>query len=373
MFFKDIIGQEAIKDRLRLSVQQNQIAHAQLFAGNQGHGKFALALAYARYIQCTNRNADDACGRCPSCVKYNKLAHPDLHFVFPVVKRSTHSISADFLTEWRQFLEDKNYFSLHDWIKLIGKENQQGGIFVDEADEIVRKMHIKSYESEYRLMLIWLPEKMNEQTANKILKIIEEPFDNTVFLLISNEPDLLLATILSRTQRIQVPPVDEQQLAQALTNHYYLNPADSQRIAHLSSGNVLRALENIAVNEEKTLMLEYFKQMMRLAYGRKLKEMKKWSEEVAALGRERQKNFLQYAQHMIRENFIYNLQNPQLVYMNNEEEAFSSRFAPFVNERNTPQIMEELTLAEVHITQNVNAKMVFFDLALKFIMLLKQP
>ncbi len=371
MYFRDIIGQEKTKDRLRLSVRQGQIAHAQLFAGNEGAGKLQLALAYARYIQCTNRGELDSCGNCPSCVKYNKLVHPDLHFVYPVVKRDKSSISTDFLPEWRAFVLENGYFSLRQWLELIGKENQQGGIFVDEADQIISKLQVKPYESDYRVMLIWLPEKMNDQTANKLLKMLEEPYEKTVFLLVSNQPDMVLGTILSRTQRIQIPPVDESDLREALENKYYLSPVHSERIAHLASGSVLQALQNITVSEEQTLLLELFKQMMRLAYGRKLKEMKLWSEEVAALGREKQKVFLQYAQHMIRESFIYNLQNPQLTYMNSEEEAFSSRFSPFVNEKNTAGIMAELELAEVHITQNVNAKMVFFDLALKFIMLLK--
>ncbi|MEG0948868.1 MAG: DNA polymerase III subunit [Bacteroidales bacterium] len=371
MLFKDIIGQDEIKERLIRSVRSGHIAHAQLFAGPAGVGKFQLALAYARYIQCTNRYETDACGVCPSCVKYNKLIHPDLHFVFPIIKKKDSPVSDKYIKEWRQFVTGHPYFSLRDWLQEIGTENQQGGIFVNEGDEIIRKLTVKPYESDYRIMLIWLPEKMNEQTSNKVLKILEEPYEKTVFLLISNEPEMLLATILSRTQCIHVRPVPEPVLADALQKRFGVNPTDSARIAHLSNGNVYRALESLSVSEEREYLLELFKQMMRLAYGRKLKEMKKWSEEVAALGRERQKNFLQYAQQMIRENFIYNFHQPQLSYMTAPEEAFSSRFSPFVNERNTPAIMETLELAELHIGQNANPKMVFFDLALKFIMLLK--
>ena len=371
MLFKDIIGQEEIKLRLIRSVQTNHIAHAQLFAGPEGVGKFQLALAYARYIQCTDRNEQDACGRCPSCVKYNKLIHPDLHFVFPVIKKGPSTICYDFINEWRQFVTAHPYFSLREWLQEIGTENQQGGIFVNESDEIIRKLSVKPYESDYKVMIIWLPEKMNDQTANKLLKMLEEPFEKTVFLLVSNEPDTMLGTILSRTQCIHVRPVEEATLARALQSRYGVASQDSFQIAHLANGNVIRALENLSISEERDYLLELFKQMMRLAYGRKLKEMKKWSEEVAGLGRERQKNFLAYAQQMIRENFIYNLHQPELSYMTRPEMEFSSRFAPFVNERNTPAIMETLELAEQHIGQNVNAKMVFFDLALKFIMLLK--
>ncbi|MEG1616260.1 MAG: DNA polymerase III subunit delta' [Bacteroidales bacterium] len=371
MFFKDIIGQEEIKQRLLRSVQTNHIAHAQLLCGPEGVGKLQLALAYARYIQCTDRQADDACGRCPSCVKYNKVMHPDLHFVFPVIRKSASTISEDFITEWRQFLLSHTYFSLREWLLYIGAENQQGGIFVKESDEIIRKLSVKPYESEYKVMIIWLPERMNDQTANKLLKMLEEPYEKTVFLLVSNEPEQMLGTILSRSQRINVRPIPELELQSALRSRFGISEGDSREIAHIANGNILRAMENLRLSEEKAYFFNLFINMMRMAYARRLKEMKLWSEEVAGLGRERQRNFLNYAQAMIRENFIRNLQVPELNYMNKQEAAFSERFSPFVNERNTPQIMEELSLAEQHIAQNANAKMVFFDLALKFIMLLK--
>ena len=375
MFFRDIIGQEQIKKRLIESVKNGHIAHAQLFAGPEGVGKLQLALAYARYIQCTDRNGDDACGHCPSCIKYNKLMHPDLHFVFPVFnkkgKSSSTTVCDDFIGQWREWVTSHTYFSCRDWLQFLGADNQQGGIFVKEGDEIIRKLAMKPYESDYKIMIIWLPEKMNEQTANRILKVLEEPYPGTIFLLVSNEPQLLLSTILSRTQQIHVHNIDEEMLAQALNQKFGLAMSDCQDMAHLANGNVLKAIETINTSEERVYQLELFKQMMRLAYARKLKDMKKWSEEVASLGRERQKNFLNYAQHMIRENFIMNFRQPQLNYQSRDEEAFSSRFFPFVNERNTVQIMEELDLAERQISQNVNAKMVFFDMAIRFIMLLK--
>ena len=212
---------------------------------------------------------------------------------------------------------------------------------------------------------------MNEQTANKLLKIIEEPFEKTYLLLISNEPDEILGTILSRSQRINVRPVPAEDIARSLVGTMGIEQEYAGRIAHLANGNVMKALEMLRLSDEKTYFFNLFVSMMRLAYGRRLKEMKEWSEEVAAIGRERQKNFLTYAQNMIRENFIYNIRIGQLNYMDSQEEAFSQRFSPFVNERNIEGIMTELGLAEQHIAQNVNAKMVFFDLALKFIMLLK--
>ena len=371
MFFKDIIGHEEIKQSLIASVKSGHIAHAQLFAGPEGVGKMALALAYARYIQCTNRGEDDACGVCPSCIKHNKLMHLDFHFAFPVIKKSENTVSAMYLEEWRRYLTAHPYPKLHDWLQEIGADNKQGAIFVSEADAIIDRLTVKPYESDYRIMLIWLPEKMNEQTSNKILKILEEPYEKTVFLLVSNDADSLLPTIRSRTQTITVRPVAEPVLAEALRRQYGVREDDATRIAHIANGNVLRALECLSTSDERERMLELFKNMMRYAYARKLKEMKAWSEEVAALGREQQKSFLQYAQQLIRENFIYNFHRPELSYMRQDEEQFASRFAPFVNMRNTPGIMEALELAEQHVTQNVNSKMIFFDLALRFIMLLK--
>lgn len=371
MFFRDIIGQEEIKQRLIHSVQNHQIAHAQLLSGPEGVGKLQLAIAYARYIQCTQRGAEDACGHCPSCVKYNKLIHPDLHFVFPVIRKSESTICEDFITEWRQFLSDHTYFTVRDWLAYIGAENKQGGIFVKESNEIIRKLSVKAYESDYKIMIIWHPERLNEATANKLLKILEEPYEKTLFLLVSNEPDEILPTIQSRAQRINVRPVPEPILAEMLHSRFGVSPEESSRIAHIANGNVLKALENIQLSDEKNYFFDLFISMMRLAYGRRLKEMKQWSEEVAGIGRERQRNFLTYAQSMVRENFIRNIGIADLNYMTLQEENFSQRFSPFVNERNIEGIMKELELAELHIAQNINAKIVFFDLALKFIMLLK--
>ena len=373
MLFKDIPGHDNIKTRLLNSVKQGNIAHAQMFCGISGIGKLQLAIAYARYIQCTDRQENDSCGHCPSCVKYNKLSHPDLHFVFPIIskKSGSKSVCDDYINEWRQFVIENKYFSLQDWLINIGTQNQQAIIYAQESNEIIRKLSVKSYESDYKVMIIWLPEKMNEECSNKLLKILEEPFDKTIFLMISNEPDLLLPTIISRTQQIFVRPLPQELIFNTLVNDYSIDETSAQEIAHLSSGNMLKAVENISISEDKQYFLDMFMSMMRLAYGRKLKEMKLWSEEIAGIGRERQRSFLLYSQQQIRENFINNLHVSQLNYMNRTESAFASRFSPFVNERNVIQIMETLELAENHITQNTNAKMVFFDLSLKFIMLLK--
>lgn len=374
MFFRDIIGQEEIKRQLIKNVQENKIAHAQLFCGGEGVGKLPLAIAYASYISCLNPSNEDACGKCPNCIKFNHLAHPDLHFIFPVVKKKNTKdvVSDDYIAEWRELIAKTPYFNLHTWLEEMGAENQQAQIYVKESNEIIRKLSLKSSQGGYKIIIIWLPEKMNQECSNKLLKLLEEPAEQTVFLLVSEEPDMLLTTIQSRTQRINIKGIEEKDLKEALMNIHGLQEQDATDIAHRSEGNFLKAIESISLNEENKLFFDLFVALMRLSYQRKIKEMKVWSENVAAMGRERQKHFLSYCQRMIRENFIYNFHNRSITYLGSEEEAFSTRFAPFINERNVMEIMSELNEAQRHIEQNVNAKMVFFDFSLKMIVLLIQ-
>lgn len=373
MFFKDIIGQKEAKQRLIREVKEGKIAHARLFCGPEGIGKLPLAIAYARYLSCSNPTETDACGTCPNCIKFNKLAHPDLHFVFPVIKKkSKDAVSDDFISEWRELINQNPYFNLNMWLEEMGAENQQALIYVKESDEIIRKLSLKSSQGGYKIMIIWLPEKMNIECSNKLLKLLEEPPSQTVFLLVSEEPDTLLATIQSRTQRFNLYGIEEEDIVVRLQQQYGIQESDAISIAHRSEGNFLKALEEIHLNEENKIFFELFVNLMRLSYQRKIREMKQWSETLAAMGRERQKHFLTYCQQMIRENFIYNFHDPSLIYLNEEEKNFSSRFAPFINEYNVINIMYELSEAQRHIEQNVNARMVFFDFSLKMIVLLVQ-
>ena len=373
MFFRDVIGQEDVKQRLIHSVKTGQIAHAQLFCGPEGVGKFPLALAYARYIQCTNKGENDACGQCPSCKQYNNLMHPDLHFVFPIVKneKKKKRVSDDYIEDWRLFLAENTYFNLDQWLEYIDAANSQAMIYAEESREIIRKISLKTYESDYKVMIIWLPERMNAVCANKLLKLLEEPYDKTVFLLVSDNASAILGTILSRTQPVHLRPLSEDVVSSALVTNYSLSPEDASAIAHIASGNYLRALESIRVSDEMRLNFDLFVRLMRLAYGRKIKDLKLWSEEISDLGREKERIFLSYAQRMLRENFIYNIREPEINYMTTQEAQFSSRFAPFIHERNVYPIMEELSRAYDDIGQNANGKIVFFDLAIKMIMLLK--
>ena len=373
MFFKDVIGQEEAKQRLIREAKEGKIAHARLFCGPEGIGKLPLAIAYARYLSCNNPGEKDACGICPSCIKFNKLAHPDLHFAFPVIKKkSKDTVSDDFITEWRELLSQTPYFNLNIWLEEMGAENQQAQIYVKESDEIIRKLSLKSSQGGYKIMIIWLPEKMNVECSNKLLKLLEEPPSQTIFLLVSEEPDMLLTTIQSRTQRFALYGIEEKYITERLQSQYGLQERDAISIGHRSEGNFLKALESIHLNEENKLFFDLFVSLMRLSYQRKIREMKQWSETLATMGRERQKHFLSYCQRLVRENFMFNFQDPSLIFMNEEEQNFSKRFAPYINEKNVMGIMDELSEAQRHIEQNVNARMVFFDFSLKMIVLLVQ-
>lgn len=382
--FSDIIGQHTIKERFIRTVREQRIPHAQLLYGPEGVGKLALAIAYAQYISCTNRTETDACGVCPSCVKYKQLQHPDLHFVFPIIKPAGKSsvICDDFIGEFRQMLISDRYFSVNDWYEKIGEGAKQGMIYSGESVEIIRKLSLKTYESEYKVMIIWLPELMNIDCANKLLKILEEPPAFTVFLLVSNNPDANLTTILSRTQHVKVPRLEEHEIVDALISRYpESNKADIENTARVAEGSFLQACRILNEKGESSVNFNRFVEIMRLAWlvGNKkdhqsLKTLKKWSDNMASadVGRERQKKFLNYAQNMVRENYIYNLRQPTLNYMTDYESKFSANFSPYINERNVEDLMKEFALSERQIEQNTNAKMVFFDLVLKIIMLLKR-
>jgi len=386
MFFSQIIGHQQVKQRFIQSVAEQRIAHAQLISGREGIGKLRLALAYAQYISCTNHTESDSCGVCPSCVKYAKLAHPDLHFVFPYVKPegSKTWTCNDFLPQFREIILNNQYFGFDDWLNFSSDgSKKQGYIFANESEEIIKKLNLKSYESEYKIMIIWLPEKMyGDVVANKILKILEEPPDKTVFLLVSNQPDLLLPTIISRTQPVYIQPLTESEITSALLQNENCNLTQeiASQIAHIANGSALEAFKIAAEDEENAANFERFTSLMRSAWrvGAKkdysaLKELRAWADEISApsVGREQQKKFLNYMQRMLRENYIFNLKQPKINYLTASEEDFSKNFARFINEKNVEKMMNEFSLAERQINQNANAKIVFFDIALKMIMMLK--
>ena len=378
MYFKDIIGQQEVIERLVKDAQAGTVPHALLFAGPEGTGKLQTAIAFARYLLCRDKGTGtDSCGQCPSCVKMDKLVHPDLHFVYPVINKSKtagrSTISDEEITTWRECVLDRQYFGFEEWLSAIDADNKQASIFVTESESITSKLSLKSVEGGYKIMIIWHAEKMNQQCANSLLKLLEEPPAGTIFILTTDAPEQMLETILSRTQRVDFKRIPAQLIEQRLTGPGYMLDADTaSKIAHLSAGSWLKAMSALRVNAESDEFLNYFMQLMRLSYGRRLKDLKIWSDNVAGGGREWQKRFLAYCQRMIRENFICNFHNPDLNYMTEQERQFSVKFAPFVNENNIIGLMDTLSDAQRDIEQNVNSKMVFFDLSLKTIMLMKQ-
>ncbi len=373
MLFSDIIGQTATKERFLHSIKEGKMPHAQLFTGKKGIGKLLLAIAYAQYVCCTDKKENDSCGTCPSCVKFAKLAHPDLHFVFPIIKPgSSKAVCDDYIKDFRDIILEKKYFTYNQWISKLNAENKQATIYADESEEISRKLSLKAYESEYKVMIIWQPEKMNEACGNKLLKILEEPPAKTLFILVTENPDAVLTTIQSRTQRINIPNIELRDLKKAITSTFNISGEEAENVARIANGSYTSAVETLEMSAENKDNFERFISIMRLAYAKNVKGIKEWAEQMSGVGREQQKNFLAYAQRMMRENFMLNFQTRELNYMTIDEYNFSVRFSPFINERNIIDIMTDFAWAERHIEQNVNGKMVFFDLALKFIVLLKK-
>ena len=373
MLFKDIIGQKEIKKQLIQSTKEGYIPHARLIYGPEGVGKLALALAYARYLNCTNRTDEDACGTCRSCIKYNKLSHPDLHFVFPIIKneKKKKEICDDYINEWRTFVNINPYFNLTSWFNFIGSDNSQGIIFARESEEIIRKLNLKAYESDFKIMIVWLPEKMHEACSNKLLKMIEEPPSFTVFLLISEEPEMIISTIQSRTQKLHVPPILQEDLDEALSLRI-TNDSERANLVRISNGSYLKAVEIMETSLENKQYLDLFINIMRNAWKKDIKSMKAKAQTFTDLGRERQKYFFEYSQKLIRENFLYRLNFPEINFLNRDEEIFSNNFSPYVTEKNVEELMDELALAEKHIEANVLPRMVFFDLSMKIAVLIKK-
>ena len=376
MNFSDIIGQDAVKEQLRRQLADGRVPHAQLMAGPEGSGKLAAALALAQALLCPAAGDGGACGECPSCRMAARLAHPDLHFAFPVFKpagQGAPAVSDQYLAPWRELVAETGaYFGRAEWMRRIGVANQQLLIGVGESDLMLRKLSLKASQGGRKVMVVWLPELMNLEAANKLLKILEEPPQDTVFLLVADEPERLLPTILSRTQRVDFRPLPDAVLARALVERNALQEADAKVVARQSAGSYVQACRRLAVDEDEALFFDMFVLLMRLSYMRKIKDMHAWAEQVAGWGRERQKNFLDYCQRLVRENFVYNFRRPELNYMTAREADFAVRFARFINERNVIGIMNELADARRDIVQNVNPRMVFFDFALKMIVLLIQ-
>ncbi len=375
MNFSQIPGQEDTIGKLLTSVREERVSHAQIFAGPEGCGSLALALAYAKLISCEDRTGQDSCGTCKSCIKYEKLIHPDLHFVFPVIKgkKVTDPVSDNYIEEWRAFVNASPYFTLNNWLDTIEVGNAQGMIFSSEAAEIIKKLSLKTFESDFKIMIIWLPEKMHQATANKLLKMIEEPPEKTLFLLVSEELEKVIPTLLSRCQLVKIPSFSPVAIEKYLINRFSIAGEKAADISRVSNGNLTRAIE-LCLHEESSLAdLERFKNLMRFAWKRDIISAIGWSEDLASLGREAQKNFVSFSLRLLRENFMLSLGQlkNRLVFLAGEEESFSANFHPYINQKNIYSLTEEFNLVHSHVEANGNAKIIFLDLALKVTRLIR--
>lgn len=373
MKFNEVIGQEEIKERLVEMSREGRVPHAIMFCGPRGCGKMALALAFASYLICSSgKDGKDSCGTCHQCAMLRSWSHPDLIFTYPVIKPQGTSadhkmVSDDFAREWRGMLAEGPYFTMNQWLAKMGAGNQQAMIYVAESEAVIRKLSMKSSQGGYKINIVWLPERMREDCANKMLKIIEEPPQQTVFIMVCEEPERLLETIRSRVQRIDIRKIDTPSMEKALVQRRAISTEVAHRTARVADGDWIKATEELDAGNENREFLGLFMQLMRQAYARNVNELKGWTETVAALGRERQRSMLAYFQHLVRENFMYNFRNPELVYMTMEEENFATRFARFINEANVIAIDEIFGTAARDIGQNANPKMVFYDVAMRII------
>lgn len=381
MQFSKVIGQKEAQQRLKQLVDEQRIPHAMLITGPEGCGKMAMALAFASFLLGERWDGRSLLGSDAEIANaeamLRKWAHPDLHFSFPIIKPknagSDRKVACDeYIKEWGQLLDGGPYFTLEQWMKLMNAENQQAQIFEAESDALAHKLYIKSTMGGYKVSLIWRPERMNATCANKLLKLLEEPPMKTVFLLVSEHPELLIDTIRSRVQRFDMRRIDDADIEQALIEQRTIVPADAHRIARIASGNWLKALETLSADNENRQFFDLFVLLMRKAFTRDVKELKHWSETVAAFGREKQRRFITYMLRMVRENFMYNFRQPDLCYMTQQEEAFATKFARFINERNVLIIQQQLQDAMRDIGQNANGKIQFFDFALEMVINLRR-
>ncbi|MBO5697596.1 MAG: DNA polymerase III subunit [Alistipes sp.] len=371
MKFSDIIGHDDLKRRLRQQIDAGRVSHAQLFTGLAGYGTLPLALAYVQYLFCPNRHDGDSCGECPSCRQIEALAHPDLHFVFPVNKREKKSgevvVSDLFIEKWREIWHEKRgVFSAEEWYERLdlGK-TMKGLITAKESEEIIRKLQFKSYSSEYKAMIIWLPEAMNQEAANKILKILEEPWEKTLFILVSERPELLLSTIISRTQEVSVPRIDVATL-QEVAAAEGKSPAEALNMARLAGGSLLELGELMRgeSDEMRHQCFELFTRLMRLSYNDKHLELFEWADDMTALTREGQRQFFLHSVRLLRESYMLHAGLGKISYLWGEEAQFCSKFAPYIGNQNIEALIAEIERAMLQIAQNGAPRIVFTHFAL---------
>lgn len=378
MRFSDVIGQGETLRRLVRMTEDDRLPHALLLCGPRGCGKVATALAFASFLLCPHATAaEGACGNCRQCAMLRKWHHPDLHFSYPVIRPSgmgaEHRMSSDdFAAEWNQMLLEGPYFSMDTWLGHMKAENQQAQMGVGESEAILRRLSLKSSQGGRKVCVVWLAERMNDECANKLLKIVEEPPRKTIFLMTSEQPELIIETIRSRTRRIDMPAIPSADIERVLREQRGLKAADAARVARVCGGSWLKACDMLRADNERSSFLDLFKTLTRAAYRRDVREMKSWSDTIAGYGREKQKRLLTYFLHLVREYFMYNFHRPELCYMTVGEEDFAHGFARFVNETNVMELSAVIDRTLRDISQNANPKMQLFDMALNVTKVLRR-
>ncbi|MCW2117938.1 ATP-binding protein [Flavobacterium sp. 7A] len=374
MLFSNILGQEHIKNHLTQSASSGRIPHAQLFVGPEGCGTLTMAIAYAQYILCNNQNGENTGENAACNLKFDKIAHPDLHFVYPTV--TTDEVKAkpksiDFITDWRQFVIEQPYGGLFDWYAVLGVKNKQGEIRVDDAQEILKSLALKSYEGGHKIMIVWMADKLNTAASNKLLKLLEEPPEKTVFILISENEEDIIQTIRSRCQILHFNGLSQSVIAEALVANEQVEEKLALKLAHQAQGNYNKALHLLHDDSEDHPFEEWFVTWVRAAFQAKkdasaIHDLITWSEKIAALGRESQKKFLDFCIEMFRQALLLNYEAPSLVYFEPKVPKFKlEKFAPFVNGNNITEIYDEIGEAMYHIERNGNAKIILTDLSIK--------
>ncbi|MDE5665188.1 MAG: DNA polymerase III subunit delta [Duncaniella sp.] len=374
MKFSQIPDHENVKRQLRDMVADHRIPHALLLHGPAGIGKFLIARTFSQYLHCQSPLPEgEPCGECPACRQHESFNHVDSLYVFPVVKtdKLKAPVSDDYMTEFKEFVGANPFMDFERWTGYFEKKNAQPVIYVSESEALEQRLSVTTTVSKYKTVIIWLPEKMNEQTANKLLKLIEEPFSDTIFLLVSDNAKAILPTIYSRCRPIEMKRLSDETIASYLTSRLAIDPQDALAMAHIAAGDINSALRAMDATSVSRMFFDYFVRLMRLAYQRDVKALKEWSTDLAALGREQEIKFYDYAQRLIRENFVYNFHVPDLLYLNREEAGFSKNFARFITENNAEKIISEMDRAITDIAGNANGKIVNFDFAIKMIILIK--
>ncbi|MBL6667479.1 MAG: DNA polymerase III subunit delta [Crocinitomicaceae bacterium] len=358
MRFENVIGQKDLKKKLLKEVENQKISHAQMFLGDPGLGALPLAIAFAQYILCEDKQENDSCGVCPTCRQVQEIQHPDLHFSFPTIQ-SISKVSNGLFADWRTQIQESPYFSSFDWIKKIDPKEGKPIISVHESVEIQKKLRLKSYQGGYKILIMWLPETMNIECANKILKVLEEPPEKTLFLLVSADADALLDTIRSRCQVLQLQRIENELIGAHLKKTFNMDEQKCQSITSFSEGNLLKAYEIAQASDDDEALKDAFIDMMRSSYKKNVIEMMNWSDAMAKKGKERQKIFLTYTLHMLRQCIVKNYMGEKLVKVSKEEAAFIERFSPFVSGKNIREFMKAFDEAYYQLERNANSKILF--------------